>query len=139
MFGCLLRLFGGFTGFQVGQHDRSNNSGINGLSSHSLRMVQPKDETGLCQVVKGDQTSQEPSHTLDNAKGGKHDPVRQPLCIFSIVGIHRLEGHVRGVNKANQIHNQLGASEQGQKSSKEECSKTEKESFGLASLFFKLL
>ena len=119
----LLGLFRRSSTFQIWQHDRSNNSSINRLSSHSLRMVQPQNESRLRQIVKGNQTGQKSRHALHNADGSKDNPVRQPLCIFPIIGIHRLEGHVSRVDESNQIYNQLSSSKQCQKSRKEKGGK----------------
>jgi hypothetical protein len=136
--GFLLGLFSSSIDIQIGEHVGSNDTGINGLSTHGLRMVQPEDESCLRQKVEWDETCQEPSHAFDNAKKGKNHPISQPLGVFPIVGIHRLERHVGGVDKSDQIHNQLGSSHKGQNSTKQGAKCQKEIDLGITSLFFEL-
>ena len=62
---------------------------------HNNRNFQPK--------VHGDECCDEGQHRFDDTQERKYDPIGQPLCIISSVGVHTLEGHVRGVYKAHQI------------------------------------
>lgn len=102
-------------------------------------MVQPKNESSLGHVVKGDETDDEPSHAFQNGKGGKYDPVCQPLCVLAVALVNGFEGHVSGIDKANQINNQLGTPQQGQDGGKDKCNGGEKINFGVPSLSLEFL
>lgn len=135
----LLCLLGGGSAWHIRKHVRTNDTSIDGLSAHSLRMVQPKNKSCLGHVIEWDETDNESSHAFNNAKEGKYDPVGKPLCVLSVILVHGLEGHVSRVDKSNQIDNELGPTQQSQESRKNSADGKEKINLAKTSFFFELL
>lgn len=104
-----------------------------------LRMVQPKNEPGLCNVVKWDQSSQKSSHALNNAEESKNDPIRQPLRVFPVVCVHWLEWHISRVNEPDEIDQQFSTTQESQDSGQKCGNGDSKVCLGVASLLFQFL
>ena len=84
-------------------------------SAHSIQYITTYHNNGNFEPkVHWDERRDKEKHIFGQTHGGKADPVRQPLCIIAatIATVHALERHVGGIDKAGEIDQQLGASQQ---------------------------
>jgi len=69
-------------------------------------MVQPNNESDFGVVVHRNGRRQKSKSFVHKVKGAKDDPVHHPLCgitVHAFASVKSFEGHVGGVQKADQI------------------------------------
>lgn len=67
-------------------------------------MKQPRQKYRLDNEIKRNVLQNKHDCALCNTKGGKHDPVSQPLYVIFVSGrFDGIEGHVRRVDETNKV------------------------------------
>ena len=81
-----------------------------------MRVIQPNKEGNLEVKVHRDKFRHESNGLFENGKGGKDNPVGQPLnIIFRVWSIESLKGHVCRVDKAGKVNHQFRSANKEEK------------------------
>jgi len=109
LFSLLIRLSS--SKVQHGQDDRPNGLVVKDSGPHKLRMIQPNQKGNLEVIVKGNKASDKANSLFNDRKGGKDNPVGQPLNIVrSAYSVECFEGHVCRIQESGKVDHQLGTS-----------------------------
>ena len=133
-------LFGSLA--HIRQEPRSQSLCVNGFRSPHGRMVHPYNGCTLEPIIKGNHAGHDIQQGFQNGNGRKDDPVREPLGVIAVLigtgRIHGLEGHVGGIDKAQQIHQEFHATNQTQQPRRDHGQDGKEINLVVASRFFDL-
>jgi len=121
---------------------RAHNLRVDHLGTLRLWMVHPDDDSGLDEEVHWDPVDDEAGHALYDGDAGEDDPVCEPLrgVLREVVGgFHALEGHVGGVEEADEIRDELHSSDQRGDGADQSNGAQEKVCLGVPRLLFQRL
>jgi hypothetical protein len=116
--------------------------GVNDFSTGSLGMEQVHHKAAFDEVIKLDVLDDERKCRLKHRHGAKDNPVSHPLSSISIDNLSSLqcfEGHVRGVNKSQQVRKQFDSTNGKNKSYKNQDGADKEENLGLSGLGLQFL
>lgn len=124
---------------QIRKQQRPESLVIDNLCTPRGRIVHPDNDSNLDPKVEWNKGHHKSKDIFANGQKRKDHPVREPLRIILRSRVHGLEAHVGGVDKAQQVDHELGASHEREDSSQQHCERNEKVRLGVASLRFKAL
>ncbi len=124
---------------QIRRQQRSQTLLIHDFRTPRRRSVHPHNDSHFDPKIKGNGRDYHTQQILDNGQERKDDPIRQPLCIIVTAGIHRFEGHVRGIDESQQIDQEFDTSQQPQGTQRSDGTRDKKVDFVISRLVFQIL
>ena len=125
---------------QVGEQQRSKTLFVNSLRSMKLWVPHPNHHGNLDPEIEGNETDNDRKQRLENIQKRKDHPICEPLRnVITDTTIHGLERHVRRVEEAYQIHQQLRTPDQTDRQENQHGDSHKEQRFRVAGLSFKLL